>query len=189
VVPFGAGIARLSAGRVAGMTGVSWRPGCPVPPAELRLVTVTYWGFDGAPHRGELVVHEDLAGAFVRVFERLYRARFPIRAMVPVEAYHGSDDASMAADNTSAFNCRYVAGTRTWSAHAYGRAVDVNPVENPYLVGGRVLPPAGRAYLDRRDARPGMVLPGDAVTRAFAAEGFRWGATFGEPDYQHFDRR
>jgi hypothetical protein len=171
------------------MTGVSWRPGCPVPLSDLRLLRLPYWGFDGAPHSGELVVNVAVAKAVVRAFGRLYEARFPIRSMVRVDAYGGDDHASMAADNTSSFNCRKAEGSTTaWSLHAYGRAVDINTVENPYVLGGTVLPPAGAGYLDRRDVRPGMIVPGDVVTRAFAAEGFRWGGNFKSlKDYQHFD--
>jgi hypothetical protein len=111
--------------------------------------------------------------------------------MRPVSVFRASDDASMAADNTSAFNCRraVAAGAPTWSRHAYGMAVDVNPVENPYLFGGRVLPPNGAAYRSRTAARPGLIRRGDAVHRTFTAAGFRWGGTFSSPDYQHFDRR
>jgi hypothetical protein len=178
----------LPADVVAVITGRSWRPGCPVGLAQLRLVRVDYWGFDNTVHRGELVVHADVADPMVRIFATLYRARFPIRRMVLVDAYGADDNASMADDNTSAFNCRRVQGTTTWSRHAYGKAIDINPVENPYLRGGEVLPPAGAAYLDRWVPRTGMILDGDAVTRTFAAEGFRWGGRFRpSPDYQHFD--
>ena len=94
------------------------------------------------------------------VFRRLYRARFPIRRMRPIDAYGGNDERSLAADNTAAFNCRYAVGPgpRRWSVHAYGLAIDVNPVENPYLESGRVHPRAGRAYLDRTNVRPGMAV-------------------------------
>ena len=165
----------------------SWRPGCPVGPAQLRLVRISYWGFDREPHVGALVVRDRVAGQVVRVFRRLYAARFPIRRMRKVDAYRGSDDASMAADNTSAFNCRFVSGTRRWSQHAYGEAIDVNPVENPYLQSGRVRPPAGRRYLERSDVRPGMAVSGGVLVRAFAAWGWQWGGRWGAtPDYQHF---
>jgi hypothetical protein len=167
----------------------SYRAGCPLGPARLRTVRVSYWGFDRRPHVGRLVVSRRAAGDVVAVFRRLYAARFPIRRMVPVSAYRGSDDASMAADNTSAFNCRRAVGSRTgsWSAHAYGAAIDVNPVENPYVLGGRVLPPAGRRYLDRRTPRAGMAVAGGAVVRAFASVGWQWGGRWSSsPDYQHF---
>ncbi len=101
-----------------------------------------------------------------------------------MSAYRGSDDASMAADNTSGFNCRFVGGTTRWSQHAYGAAIDVNPVENPYVQGARVSPPAGRAFVDRTPPRPGMAAAGGVLVRAFAAVGWKWGASFG--DYQHF---
>ena len=162
----------------------SYREGCPVGPTKLRTVVVSHWGFDGEPHVGRVVVARRLAPGIVRVFRTLWDARFPIRLLRPVSAYRGSDDASMAADNTSAFNCRFVGGTSRWSLHAYGEAIDVNPVENPYVRGATVSPPAGRAYLDRRRYRKGMAIRDGVLVRAFAAEGWKWGASFG--DYQHF---
>ncbi|GAA4255472.1 M15 family metallopeptidase [Dactylosporangium darangshiense] len=171
------------------MTGVSWRPGCPVGLDDLRLVHVSFVDFDGVVRPGQLVVHRAIAEATLRVFQRLRAARFPIRSMDLIERYDGSDDASMAADNTSGFNCRNVPGTSHWSNHAYGRAIDVNTVENPYLPGGQVMPPAGRSYLDRRDVRPGMIIAGDATVKAFAAEGFAWGGAWKSgTDYQHFEK-
>jgi len=167
----------------------SYRTGCPVGPPDLRLVRLSYWGFDGRPHSGSLVVHRRVAADVAMVFRRLYDVRFPIRRMVPVAAYRGSDDASMAADNTSAFNCRRAVGSTTgrWSQHAYGLALDVNPVENPYLLGSRILPPAGWRYADRALDRPGMAVGGGVLVEAFAAIGWRWGGGWtGSPDYQHF---
>jgi D-alanyl-D-alanine carboxypeptidase len=167
----------------------SYRAGCPVGPAELKVARVSYWGFDARPHTGSLVVNRRVTGPVVRVFRRLYEARFPIRRMVPVSAYRGSDDASMAADNTSAFNCRFAVGSGAgrWSMHAYGLAIDVNPIENPYVLGGRVLPPAGRRYLDRTRERAGMAISSGVLVQAFEAVGWRWGGRWaGSPDYQHF---
>jgi hypothetical protein len=168
----------------------SWRPGCPVGPDQLSVLRLGYWGFDDRPHVGTMVVHRSVTDDVVKIFGILYRERFPIRRMQPVDAYGGSDDASMADDNTSAFNCRYAVapGTPHWSAHAYGQAVDVNTVENPYVLGTRVLPPAGAAYLDRSVYRPGMAVPGGALVRAFAAAGWKWGGQWSTPDYQHFSR-
>jgi hypothetical protein len=169
--------------------GASWRPGCPVGPDDLRLVRLTYWGFDGAPHTGAAVVHRDVTDDIVTAFRTLYAERFPIRRMEPIDAFGGDDAASTAADNTSAFNCRNVvaSGPPRWSVHALGKAIDVNPVENPYLEGGEVLPPAGAAYLDRSSYRPGMAVDGGQLTAAFAAVGWYWGGTWaGTPDYQHF---
>jgi hypothetical protein len=165
----------------------SYRGGCPVGPAQLRTLRLSYWGFDGRPRVGTLVVNRRVARDVVTVFRRLYGARFPIRRMVPVSAYRGSDDASMAADNTSSFNCRFVSGTSRWSMHAYGLAIDVNPVENPYVSGNRVRPPAGRRYLDRGRAGPGAAVAGGVLVEAFARVGWRWGGFWaGTPDYQHF---
>ena len=165
----------------------SYRDGGPVAPSELRLVRVSYWGFDGRAHNGSLVVNRRVTRDIVAVFRRLYAARFPIRRMVPVSAYRGSDDASMAADNTSAFNCRPVEGTTTWSMHAYGLAVDLNPVENPYVRGKHVSPPAGARYLDRGRGRAGMAREGGVAVRAFAAVGWEWGGRWTSArDYQHF---
>ena len=162
----------------------SYRDGCPVPPAQLRSVHVSYWDFAGARREGSVVVARGQAEAILGVFRKLWDARFPIRRLTPISAYRGSDDSSMAADNTSAFNCRFVGGTSRWSMHAYGEAIDVNPVENPYVRGSTVSPPAGRTYLDRRRYRKGMAVGNGVLVRAFAAAGWKWGASFG--DYQHF---
>ena len=122
----------------------------------------------------------------VRVFAQLYAARFPIRRMVRIDAYGGSDDRSMADDNTSLFNCRNAYGNSNWSVHAFGRAVDINTVENPYLPNGHtILPPAGRDFTDRHNVRPGMIVDGGLVVRLFQAEGFKWGGAW--HDYQHFE--
>lgn len=165
----------------------SHRPGCPVATADLRLVHVTYYGFDRRARTGELVVHRTATAAMTRVFAQLYAARFPIQRMLLVDAYRGDDRASMDANNTSAYNCRAVEGGSTWSEHAYGTALDINPVQNPYVTSSTVLPPAGRAYLDRSDDRPGMVVSGDVVARSFAAQGWEWGGNFSSlKDYQHF---
>jgi D-alanyl-D-alanine carboxypeptidase len=134
-------------------------------------------------------VNRSAVGELTVVFRRLYRAQFPIRRMRPVDAYGGNDERSLAADNTAAFNCRYAVGPgpKRWSAHAYGQAIDVNPVENPYLEGGRVHPRAGKAYLDRTNVRPGMAVRGGLLVSAFASVGWQWGGRWtGTPDYQHF---
>ena len=162
----------------------SYRVGCPVAPTQLRTVVVSYRDFGGNAQTGRIVVARRVAADVVAVFRRLWQARFPLRRLRPVSSYRGDDDASMAADNTSGFNCRFVEGTSAWSMHAYGEAIDVNPVENPYVRGSRVEPPAGRAFLDRTRVRPGMATRGGVLVRAFASVGWKWGASFG--DYQHF---
>ena len=169
--------------------GASWREGCPVGPDQLRSVAVTYWNFEGTTQRGTLVVHAEVADAIATAFRQLFEARVPFRRIEPVDRSGASDDASMAADNTSAFNCRLAvtAGPAQWSVHAFGRAIDVNPVENPYVLGGEVVPPAGAAYTDRADVRPGMAVAGEPLVEAFVAIGWEWGGRWaGSPDYQHF---
>ena len=108
------------------IVGSSWHRGCPVALSKLRLVEVTYRGFDHDRHRGRLVVHRTQSEAIMDVMRRLYRIDYPIRRMELVDRYGADDHRSMAADNTSAFNCRFVAGTNRWSMHAYGRAIDIN---------------------------------------------------------------
>ena len=180
-------IAPIDSALAKRMTGVSWHPGCPVPLRDLRALSLSYRGFDGRAHTGRLVVHRDVARELVGVFRRLYDAGVPIRRMVPVDAYGGSDFRSIEADNTSAFNCRYVEGTTRWSEHAYGRAIDVNPIENPYVSGGSTSHRASRPYLDRSRRRPGMAVEGGALVRAFDVVGWGWGGRWsGAKDYQHF---
>ena len=186
--PFAFSIAPLDAATRQLMNGRSWRPDCPVPMRELRLVHVRYWGFDRHVHRGTLVVRARYARPIVHVFRRLYATSFPIRRMRLVDRYGANDHASMAADNTSAFNCRWRAGVCcTWSQHASGRALDINPVENPYVFNGGFSPPAGRPFLDRAQHRRGMIHVHDRVWWAFRAIGWEWGGTWTtEHDYQHF---
>jgi hypothetical protein len=170
------------------MTGVSWRPGCPVRLDDLRLVRATHRGFDGRVRTGRLIVHRDVARDVVGVLRKLYAAGFPIRRMVPVDAYGGSDFRSIEADNTSAFNCRFVDGTTRWSEHAYGRAVDLNPIENPYVTSsGTTSHPASVPYLRRTPYRRGMAVDGGVAVRAFETAGWSWGGRWsGAKDYQHF---
>jgi hypothetical protein len=186
--PFRGSVSALSPAVRQTMTGVSWKPGCPVGLDELRIVRARYVGFDGRAHTGRIVVHRDVATEVVAVLRRLYAARFPIRRMVPVDAYGGSDYRSIEADNTSAFNCRYVDGTTRWSEHAYGRAIDLNPIENPYVTSaGTTSHAASRRYLRRAPYRPGMAVEGGAVVRAFDAVDWGWGGRWsGAHDYQHF---
>jgi hypothetical protein len=168
----------------------SWRPGCPVAPADLRLLSIPYVGFDGATHVGELVVHHEVADDIVDVFARLYTAGFPIERMELVDVYGGDDDQSTRANNTSAFNCRPITGGGRWSEHAYGAAIDINPVQNPYVYrDGTVLDPNAAPYLDRRRTDPGVIHDGDTVVQAFADIGWGWGGDFNATkDYQHFSR-
>jgi hypothetical protein len=166
----------------------SWRSGCPVPLSALRYLSVRHWGIDGEVRDGELVVHAQHADALVSVFAELFEARFPIERMRLVDDYGGDDQASMRANNTSAFNCREVAGRPgVLSNHATGTAIDINPLVNPWVSGSRVDPPEGAPYADRSSLPPGGIAPGDAVTRAFARIGWGWGGDWPDSkDWQHF---
>jgi poly-gamma-glutamate synthesis protein (capsule biosynthesis protein) len=170
----------------ARMTPTSWRPGCPVPLSSLRHLRLSHMGFQGQELLGELVVHEQDVVAVAIAFKLMWDAGVPIERMQLVDDFGGDDAASMAANNTSAFNCRTVAGTATWSQHAYGRAIDLNPVQNPYVAGSAVDPPAGAAYLDRAQVRAGMLVEGGAAVVAFDRIGWGWGGRWsGAKDYQH----
>jgi hypothetical protein len=168
------------------------RAGCPVPLRDLRYLRMSFVDFGGTARTGAMVVHATQARGVVRVFRRLYAARWPVARMRLVDRYQGDDDRSMAANNTSGFNCRRVAGADRWSEHSYGRAIDINPVQNPFVVGSSVSPEEGRRYADvdrSADAphRRGVIRTDDAVVRAFAQIGWEWGGTWiHSKDYQHF---
>ena len=153
------------------------------------MIRLTYWGFDGHPHTGAIVVNASVVNSVLTVFRTLYEERFPLYEMVPEDAYKGDDNASAAADDTSGFNCRdaVAPGPPQWSVHAYGEAIDVNDVQNPYVNGSTIIPPSGAAYLNRADMRPGMAVPGGQLVQAFASVGWRWGGRwYPGTDYQHF---
>jgi hypothetical protein len=173
---------------LAGRMRTSWRPGCPVPLVSLRHLTLRHWDGVGGARDGELVVHADHADAVVSVFAELFAAGFPIARMQLVDDYGGDDQASMRANNTSAFNCREVAGRPgVLSNHALGTAIDINPLVNPWVNGRTVDPPEGAPYADRSQRVPGGIYPGDVVTRAFARIGWGWGGDWpSSKDWQHF---
>jgi hypothetical protein len=172
------------------MDGRSWHSGCPVPISGLRLVRASHWGFDGRVHTGLLVVNADSTTSIVSVLRRLYAARFPIRRMRLVDDYGGDDFASIEADNTSAFNCRAATGSSNWSEHAYGHAIDVNPIENPYVSGGETSHKASVPYLNRSRHRAGMAYPGGVLVEAFRSVGWGWGGDWSGSvqDFQHFSK-
>jgi hypothetical protein len=179
-----------SVGRVsAAQLGATWHAGCPVGPNELRAVKMSYVGFDGTAHVGTMVVNESVVTSVIRVFRDLFDAGFPIKEMTPESAYGGNDNDAAAADDTSGFNCRFAVtpGPPKWSVHAYGEAIDVNDVQNPYIDGTTIIPPSGAAYRDRSELRPGMAVSRGTLVEAFAAVGWYWGGRWtGSPDYQHF---
>lgn len=177
---------RIDAATRERMTGVSWHRSCPVGLGELRLLTLTHWGFDGEVHRGRLIVNRDATTAMLGALRTLFHLHYPIRQMRLVDAYGADDHRSMDADNTSAFNCRFVAGSGgVWSQHAYGRALELNPLENPYVTeSGYVSPPAGASYADRSRHAKGLIHRGGPVVDAFAAVGWEWGGNWPWPrDY------
>lgn len=177
----------LGDGMREAMTGVSWRQGCPTPLDDLRLVTLTHHDFDGGVQIGRLVVHHEAVEAVRAGFRAAWDSAYPIRQVVPVHEYGGSDDRSMAADNTSAFNCRPIKGTDRWSEHSSGRAIDINPRENPWVKGDKVDPPEGIEYLDRDPRHAGVLTAGHPVVDAFAKAGWSWGGRWQSlKDYQHF---
>ncbi|MBA2241164.1 MAG: M15 family metallopeptidase [Solirubrobacterales bacterium] len=184
---FDAEVFKLGRPQKRRMRGVSYHHGCPVPLRDLRLLRLDHWGFDGDVHRGRLVIHRTKARAILDVMREAFRARFAIRRMELIDHYGGDDRRSMDADNTSAFNCREVAGRPgVWSQHAYGRAIDVNPIENPFVTSsGYVSPPAGQPYADRSPTRKGMVTR--RIIRSFGDAGWEWGGRWSPTkDYQHF---
>ena len=169
------------------MIGASWHPGCPLGIGQLRLLTLSYWGFDHAAHHGQLIVNHAAVTPLARAFGLLFAARYPIRQMRVVDVFGGSDERSMRADNTSAFNCRLIRGTTSWSEHAYGLAVDINPFENPEILGTTIDPPTAAAWASRSRRSPALIRHGDAVWRAFISVGWKWGGDWTSPkDYQHF---
>jgi hypothetical protein len=165
----------------------TWTSGCPVKATDLRYVTVSFRGFDGLAHTGELLVHARAAHGLVTVFGMLFAQRYPIERMQVTSAteLHAAPTGD---DNTTAvFACRPVRGHTGWSQHAYGLAVDVNPFQNPYHKGTVVLPELATSYLDRGNVRPGMILARGPVVKAFAAIGWKWGGDYHSlKDFMHF---
>ena len=176
--------------------GNSWRKGCPVGASSLRLVSVDYWGFDGKVHDGEIIVNKAIVSETVAAFKKLYEGRFPIEQMVTADRYikrsqvrasgviaPSSDKSSV--NNTVGFVCRKVTGGSSWSEHAYGTAIDINPVQNPYVSDGTVLPTNGQP---KRTKAPGKLIGGGWAVEAFTDQGFAWGGRFGSlKDYMHFE--
>jgi hypothetical protein len=196
LLAFGGSIQPLSAPVQAELGGRFWHPGCPVPLTRLRVLTVTHWGFDGRVHTGQLIVNQDAAAPLVRVFRQLYALRFPIRHMRLADAYGPSSSQPADGDISGSFECRQAVpspcsggtGTGSGSEHAYGEAVDLNTIENPYVGCGRTRERSSLPYLDRSRLRPGMVTP--AVVAAFRSIGWGWGGnwTGSTKDYMHFSK-
>ena len=171
-----------------------WRASCPVGLDDLRLLTVSHWGFDGRAHTGQLVVNAGAAGPLARVFRKLYGLHFPIRHLQLADMYGPTRGRPRDGDVSGSFDCRQAVpspctggrGTGTWSMHAYGLAVDINPVENPYVGCGQSRDPSAKPYFDRSRHRRGMVTP--RAIAAFQSIGWGWGGSWtgDTKDYMHF---
>ena len=178
------------------MTGKTWEPGCPIGLEDLRLLRFNYLGMDGEIHRGPMVVNASVAEDVLGVFARLFDAGFQLKHVALAHRWRPNGPIETTRSVTASFNCRPALNpdltpTGTWSEHAYGLAIDVNPLQNPYVaVDGSVRRPAAQAYLDRSQQLPGMIHPGDVVVRSFAEIGWEWGGNWsGTKDYMHFSLR
>ena len=175
--------------------GKSWRKGCPVSLQNLRYLQVIHKNFSGQDQRGEIIVHKDVASEVKQIFKELYVIGYPIRKMKLVSDYKGSDWQSIEADNTSAFNCRKATGSKNWSKHSYGKAIDINPIENPYVSrSGHISHKASYAYKKRQHknnsaADKAVLLKNDKAVRIFKKYGWKWGGDWSRvKDYQHFSK-
>jgi hypothetical protein len=186
---FEGSIDRLSPKERRWMKGETWHPGCPVPMRKLRLLTVNYLDFDNETADGRVVVHRRVAKKVLGVFEAMFVAGFQMERVDATELYPPEQRPDKARNVTAAFNCRFIAGTTTWSQHAFGLAIDINPVQNPWVDDGRVVPRAGKGYVDRSLDLPGMIHRGDAVVDAFKGIGWGWGGDWQtKKDYMHFSQ-
>lgn len=172
------------------MDGVSFGEGCVVSRNDLRYVRVLHTGFDGQTHIGELVCNKALADEFVSIFKELYEKSYPIEKMLLVDEYDGDDEKSMEDNNTSCFNFRSVPGSDHLSQHAYGRAIDVNPLYNPYVTSDGYTPVNAGAYVDRSEDTPYKIDTDDLCYKVFRKFGFMWGGSWNTmKDYQHFQQK
>lgn len=185
-------VAPLPESLVAQLRGRTWRPGCPVPLRDLALLRFNYVGFDGEVKRGPMVVNAAVAGDVLGVFRTLFEAGFPIRHVALAREFHPNADPDSRGSVTASFNCRPIVtpagpGDR-FSMHSSGLAVDVNPLQNPYVAeDGYTRNRFARPYRDRSQDLPGMIHEGDLVVRAFATIGWEWGGDWsGGKDYMHF---
>ena len=194
LAPFRSSIEPLSPPVRAELKRDAWHRGCPVALSQLRVLSISYLGFDGGAYSGQLLVNQSAAGPLARVFRQLYRLHFPIHHMDLAASYGPAHSRPADGDVSGSFECRQAVpspcvggrGTGTWSQHAYGEAVDLNPVENPYVGCGQSRDPASRRYFNRSLHLPGMVTP--AVVRAFRSIGWGWGGSWAgsTKDYMHF---
>ena len=172
------------------MQQYTWHHGCPVSLNELAYLQLSYWGFDNNPHQGILIVNKQIASETVKIFHDLFLIQFPIAKMQPLDVYKGDDEQSMADNNTVAFNCRAMTNHPNYfSLHSYGTAIDINPLLNPYIYNGMVLPPQGVRYLSRNPNIKGIIIKGNAAYTIFIKYGWHWGGNWQNlKDYQHFEK-
>ena len=177
------------------LDGNSYKKGCPISLKNLRYLRIKHLNFQGNAVMGELIVHKDVAGQVVRIFDELYDIGYPIHKMKLVSDYKGSDWQSIEADNTSAFNCRKATGSKNWSKHSYGKAIDLNSIENPYISRkGHISHKASQKYRKRvhknnSSADKAVLLKHDQATKIFKKYGWEWGGDWlGVKDYQHFSK-
>ena len=175
--------------------GNSWREGCPVALKDLRYLRVKHIGFSGDEMMGEIIVHKEVSDEVAEIFEALYDTGYPIKKMRLVSDYKGSDWQSIESDNTSAFNCRLATGSKKWSKHSYGKAIDINPIENPYISRkGYISHKASAIYRKREHQKSGyadkaILLKNDKAVGIFKKYGWKWGGDWsGVKDYQHFSK-
>lgn len=169
------------------MTGELWHPGCPVPLTDLRLLTMRFHDFDGAVQQGRMVVNRTVAKDVIGVFRAIFEAGFPIQRMDVTDLYPPQQRPERLRDVTSSFNCRNAKGSSSWSQHAYGLAVDINPQENPYVKDGTITPQPGKAFVDRSQDLQGMIKESDPVVSAFDRIEWGWGGRWHTlKDYMHF---
>jgi hypothetical protein len=182
-------VSRVSQAPAKVISRSTWRPECPVRANQLDWIRLTYVGFDGKRHSGELLAHENVSADLVTVFRKMWNARFPIEEMRITEKRELDLEPSGDGNNTGAFVCRPTRDGQSFSEHAYGLAVDVNPFQNPYRRGEVVIPELASAYLDRQEKRPGMIGDGGPVVAAFDGIGWGWGGRWRSlTDLHHFSR-
>ncbi len=172
------------------INGISYQEDSPVGMEDLYYVQVLYWGFDDKEHIGELIVHKEIAKEVTEIFEELYNVKFPIEKIKLIDEYNARDELSMKDNNTSAYCFRPITGQKEkFSKHSYGIAIDINPIQNPYIKKENILPEEGKKYTDRKNIQKGMIVKDNACYKAFKSRGWIWGGEWKSlKDYQHFEK-